>query len=342
MAEIAKGQTEGPLKPWRDLAKIVNFGSAGGLQKPGIMKNARLKGLPVTEEDVDRVMAGYTRLNPASKKHLAKETPSAEVAVAKAFDLPGPKQGVELFRILNGDSSLTESQQEVYWCQLEKMLEDVLPQAPRQMASLMELVRNREPSPALRKALVSLRFHYSSLSPSGRVYGNTTWTSARNCSFQAVAADGALEAGWMVWRSGLDLVLIIHDELVVRAPAGPSAEGVLASVSDAMQKGMARFIGGATVPVTGFIRRSLSPIDEVSPEELNPKEEPPVEDELPPQDYFWSPPQEEEEESHPEGITTDAEGNVLTFTAAEPKPRKRRGRRPKPVLLEPDDDDVPF
>lgn len=52
--------------------------------------------------------------------------------------------------------------------------------------------------------------------PTGRVRAQCRFTEAANCGFQGLASDVSKEAIWRTYRAGLEVVLVVHDEIVVQ------------------------------------------------------------------------------------------------------------------------------
>src|SRR5439155_11028604 len=93
------------------------------------------------------------------------------------------------------------------------------PLAERLDKKLRPLLVKRESSPALARAVRDLVGRRPVFTATGRLRANATYTAARNCVFQGLAADGAILGMWRVWRAGYKVVAFGHDQLVVEIPA---------------------------------------------------------------------------------------------------------------------------
>lgn len=64
--------------------------------------------------------------------------------------------------------------------------------------------------------------------PTGFRRANCRFTEGANCAFQGLAAAVTKEAAWKAFRSGLEVVLVVHDEIVIqRRPDLPALDPIL-------------------------------------------------------------------------------------------------------------------
>jgi DNA polymerase I-like protein with 3'-5' exonuclease and polymerase domains len=60
--------------------------------------------------------------------------------------------------------------------------------------------------------------------PTGFRRANCRFTEGANCAFQGLAAAVTKEASWKAFRRGLDVVLVVHDEIVIQHPIGHTSK----------------------------------------------------------------------------------------------------------------------
>lgn len=71
--------------------------------------------------------------------------------------------------------------------------------------------------------------------PTGFRRANCTFTEGSNCGFQGLAAAVTKDAAWRAFRAGLEVVLIVHDEIVIQhGPPGPLGHWTTAQLEKCM------------------------------------------------------------------------------------------------------------
>jgi DNA polymerase I-like protein with 3'-5' exonuclease and polymerase domains len=71
--------------------------------------------------------------------------------------------------------------------------------------------------PTMRQAAYEAERQCRVLLPSGRQRANCRFTEAANTGFQGLASDVTKEACWRVYRAGLQMVMVVHDEIVIES-----------------------------------------------------------------------------------------------------------------------------
>ena len=315
VAHAAVGDRQGPVTAQeRKAAKVIVFGLPGTLGRESLRRTAKQSyGLTMTEEDIDRVTAGYKQLNPGLEKHL-KSGKGLGARLAEVFELPGGNAGWELYKIVAGKSGVPAEDQGDYWERLERIV-DLAGFGAIKGKRMLELVRARQPDPELAKWVRIVADREPYLSSTGRIRNNAGFGASRNGVFQSVAADGALLSLWNLYRAGFVPVAFIHDEIIVEVPREGPNKQLMARLSQIMTDTMSEVLGGIPVKVEPFLRSSLSPRDALPVVDHEP---------LPGPDAFYTVPTAELE-LEPEPEPEVPAGTVLmTMTAAVPKQRKRK------------------
>lgn len=88
----------------------------------------------------------------------------------------------------------------------------------------------------------------------GRIRRNASYCSACNYGFQGLAADGAKEALWRIYKDGYKIVLFIHDELFVELPDDGNLQGHIKRINEHLILGMRAKIPDVRIKVEGSVQ----------------------------------------------------------------------------------------
>jgi len=90
------------------------------------------------------------------------------------------------------------------------------------------------------------------ITPTGRIRSGCSYTQAKNCPFQGLAADGAKLALWTLVKDGYRVVGFVHDEVIVELPADKAKEES-AQVETILVKSMESVLGKVPAAVEGHL-----------------------------------------------------------------------------------------
>src|SRR5207245_585572 len=71
-----------------------------------------------------------------------------------------------------------------------------------------------------------------------------------NAVFQGLAADGAKNALWLLWRGGYRIVNFIHDQVLIEVPATSDLKHEAEKISDLMIRGMRAVVPDIEIDVS--------------------------------------------------------------------------------------------
>ena len=137
-----------------------------------------------------------------------------------------------------------------YWEQAQRLPLSLKP-------SLADKLRNRIADGELWQEVRNWVSRRPVLTITGRLWAGASFCSSRNCLFQGPAADGMILGLWELWRCGLKLVSVIHDQVVVEAPVGDKVLDLKEAIEALMIKGMLEVIPGMNVRMESFVTKSL-------------------------------------------------------------------------------------
>ena len=259
----------------RDRVKAINFGKPGGMGDRSLQAYARhTYGVTLTDDQVTELSAKYLELFPEMRAFLADDTDiparlAATVGLtpldhhghtgderfvghpdnAGRCDEPHPILGMMALKVLGRPEPTTRagapypaSDVEYLWSKLQ-ILADELP------GKWATTLRERKPSPGLRKAVAGHLDRSDVFVLTGRLRANAGYTARHNTIFQGLTSDGAKLALWHVWRAGYRVVNFIHDELLVEVPAGGDLGAEAERVKSLMIDGMTAVLPDMTVRV---------------------------------------------------------------------------------------------
>ena len=207
-------------KELRQRAKAIGFGVPGGLGPASLVQYAQQTyGVILTLEDADQFRTRLiTEVYPELEQYLASDS-ADHLANALRCD---PKDVQRYFN----DQSLAGARKVVagkpckrtgvpyrkyFIDQTWKKLQTL-----NRNHSLIEPLGQRAASPDLAKKL----FDGPVTTLTGRRRAAVGFTQAHNTPFQGLAADGAKEALWRLYRIGYRIVAFVHDEVVIELPEG--------------------------------------------------------------------------------------------------------------------------
>lgn len=196
-AEVTKQERQG--------AKAVNFGCPGGLGPAKLRDYAENEyGVKWTLDEAKGMWRKYRAAYPDVVEYMKKIQGSLTMRITQAL---GKRSFGEALEFLGLGSDATP------W--------DVL-----------ATLRGSSDRHA-RMVAEKIEHSYEARLPTGRVRTRCCFTEAANSYFQGTAADVTKEAAFLALRRGLDVRLLVHDEIVVQAREG---EGALAQAKlvDAM------------------------------------------------------------------------------------------------------------
>ncbi len=123
---------------------------------------------------------------------------------------------------------------------------DLAGELPEKLAAV---VRDRRPSPELRRGMAGLVGRAGVYTLTGRLRAAAGFTARRNTVFQGLTSDGAKLALWRVWRAGYRVVNFVHDELLVEVPAGGDLTTHAGRIQTLMVDGMRAVLPDVAVGV---------------------------------------------------------------------------------------------
>lgn len=208
----------------------------------------------MTEGEAEEIIRGYHKLCPELDKHMQSKAPNPGEAMAQVLGLDHSSQGWDVLSVLkSGQSQRLEV--DVAW-QVAKQLGPYIRGPAKQRKQLKEAIDKRLPSRLLELTIRRAITEESSITTTGRVRAKCTFSAARNCIFQGLAADGAILALWKLWRSGYQVSLFVHDEIVVAVPKAEPVHLHLRIVQRLMQEVMSETLHGLPVKTEAFFSDS--------------------------------------------------------------------------------------
>jgi len=277
VAARVTGKAENEVtKEERKNAKPINFG------KPGGMSNATLKlyaktsyGVDLDDAEVEALSAAWFELFPEMREFLGDGTDlGMEVATllqltpashhehtgddrfanhpanAGRLDLPHPILGSMALKVFKQANPTTwdripynAADVDYFWVRLDAH-RDLLP------PQLRTAVANRQPSPQLQKAVMSLVGRSGVFTLTSRLRANATYCARHNTVFQGLAADGAKLAMWKLWRAGYRIVNFIHDQFLIEVPANSDLKSHADTIQQLMITGMKQVVPDLKVGVS--------------------------------------------------------------------------------------------
>ncbi len=95
----------------------------------------------------------------------------------------------------------------------------------------------------------------------GRLRARCSFSAARNNVFQGLAADGAIQALWRLFRQGYRITMFVHDEIVVAVPDNGKGHIHAEMIARTMEEEMAKVLGGMPVATEAFVSATFSKKD---------------------------------------------------------------------------------
>jgi hypothetical protein len=92
-------------------------------------------------------------------------------------------------------------------------------------------------------------FYYPAAHYLGFARGKTDYCNRRNFCFQSIAAFGAKEAVWRLYRAGYEVSLFVHDEVVISLPEDSDVTFHQTRINQVMTEAMAVVVGEIPVKV---------------------------------------------------------------------------------------------
>ncbi len=258
----------------RKAVKPITFGLPGGMGAKTIQQVAKLNyGLDLEVEEVEAIMAAYKQLAPELEHHLARKV-CPGMKTAQFLGMRSRGEGWQVLNVLGGTACnyngipLTEDEASPMWAMAERF-KPILPGNKKTREALAKAIDNREPSPTLTAAVRNAMTEEMSCTMTGRLRARCNFRSARNNTFQGLAADGAILAMWKLFRTGFNLAMFVHDEIVATCPNDGRAHLRADVMSGIMRDEMAKVLGGQLpVGVEAFVSSSFSQRDQLAPGEI--------------------------------------------------------------------------
>jgi DNA polymerase I-like protein with 3'-5' exonuclease and polymerase domains len=245
----------------RDRAKPVNFGYPGGLGAEALVEYARTTyGVALSIEEAKQEKEHWLRSWPEMSLHLASNDfqtmatqfrhlwqtyPDLKYALSPS-DIPWPLyilRGVLCGRSTTSTSKRSYRQTEIdwAWASAEQIAQHVPHLTAQQRVGIQTRIRERIADDDLWCTLSPRQRFVSTLT--GRLRGHPTYSAARNCVFQGLAADGAKLALYRLHCEGFRVVNFIHDEVLVELPIQADHRALAERVQTIMKEEM-----GVVVP----------------------------------------------------------------------------------------------
>lgn len=235
-------------KAERDRVKAINFGKPGGMGDASLRRYAKASyGIDLTEAEVAELSERWLCLFPEMRQYLADEvdvplalaarlglTPAAHLGAtgdgrfARHPDNRGCVQrpsgilGAMCLKALGTADPRTRTGEPYRPADVAFFWERTTALADELSEKLAAAVRDRRPSPELRRAVAGLVGKAGVYTLTGRLRAAAGFTARRNTVFQGLTSDGAKLALWLVWRAGYRVVNFVHDQLLVEVPATPT------------------------------------------------------------------------------------------------------------------------
>jgi hypothetical protein len=204
-------------KAARQRAKVANFGLPGGLGVAKTVDYARGMGLNLTPAQAKTLKKQWFNAYPEMMDYLAEDTAGLlAVAIGTTPREVTKTFGRNLWSLTNLIRGTGEDDDGSKWAKFRSFcarganwdtLEELVGDSPPELGS--------DRASALGKVM----FTTDAVTLTGRVKAHAGYTDSRNLCFQGLAADGAKEALWRLYREGYDLVMFVHDEIIVSFPA---------------------------------------------------------------------------------------------------------------------------
>jgi DNA polymerase I-like protein with 3'-5' exonuclease and polymerase domains len=272
-------------KDERDSAKAISFGRLGGMGAECLRRLAKNNyGIVLAEDEVAERIRAYHRLCPELDIYLQDDvdgglrlsemlglTPAAYDAAVGRRIAPGDPDAVRpagwlggmMLKVLADPAPVTRRGEGRPYTpeEISYFWRAAAPLAERLDKKLRRLLVQREPSPALARAVRDLVGRRPVFTATGRLRANATYSAARNCVFQGLAADGAILGMWRVWRAGYKVVAFVHDQLVVEVPADDQVVEHARAIERLMVEGMHEVLPTMQIKVDVAFTRSLNKKD---------------------------------------------------------------------------------
>jgi hypothetical protein len=267
----------------RNQAKPINFGKPGGMGNATLQKYALVSyKVQLDEDQVQQLSATWLEMFPEMSKFLADNlaarniaqdlwlTPAdfAEQTGIQSFlrhpdnqgreHEPHPILGYMCLKVLrepcpttNQGRAYTQPELDYFWSKVQGRVASY-PESHR------AAVEACQPFIALHRAI---KGHYdvgSVITLTGRLRARARYTARRNTIFQGLAADGAKEALWKLWRSGYRLGNFVHDEIAVEVLQQADIPEHEANVRRIMIEGMQEVVHNVRIEVKVRSGRSWS------------------------------------------------------------------------------------
>jgi hypothetical protein len=211
----------------------------------------------VDEVDLGHSMAEMLQMTPA--EYQQSINPSNPCPSLGADNQPAGWLGGMLFKVLGTRRPVTRqgagrpyTKEEIayLWAKAQQLAGIISP-------SLRSWLHSRRADPKLAAAFRHVAAKRAVITWTGRLRGKATFSNARACIFQGLAADGALMGLWQVWRAGYRLVAFTNDKLVVESPADDRVWDRAGHIGELMRQGMQMVVPGMRIQVQAAVTRSL-------------------------------------------------------------------------------------
>jgi DNA polymerase I-like protein with 3'-5' exonuclease and polymerase domains len=276
VAARVQGKAEADVtKEERKNAKPINFGKPGGMGNPALQHYAKASyGVSLSDTEVRELSDAWFGLFPEMQMFLAdSDDMPQELATlldltlaghyqhtgdgrfaqhpenAATMDQPSAILGGMLLKVVKEASPQTqgrrpysEGDQDYLWSRLEAQAHLLAPM-------LQPDVTQRQPSIRLQRAVMALVGRAGVFTLTGRLRANATYSARHNTIFQGLAADGAKQALWLLWRAGYRIVNFVHDQVLVEVPAHEDLQAHADRVRQWMIAGMQRVVPDVRVEV---------------------------------------------------------------------------------------------
>jgi hypothetical protein len=276
VAARVTGKPEGEVTTQeRKKAKPINFGKQGAMGERTLQEYVRATyGVHLDDAEVRALSDAWLDLFPEMRSFLANTSdPGAAVAVllgltpaahyehtgdgrflnhpenAGGAHRPHPILGGMCLKVLAVERPTTRAGKPYPDADLDYFWSCVAAPASRLGPALRHMVQRRQPSPRLRRAVLSLADRAGVFTLTGRLRAAATFSARHNTVFQGLAADGAKLALWRLWRAGYRLVNFVHDQVLVEVPAGADLRRHAARVRRLMVRGMRAVVPDVRVDV---------------------------------------------------------------------------------------------
>jgi DNA polymerase I-like protein with 3'-5' exonuclease and polymerase domains len=263
-------------KAERQNAKPINFGKPGGMGNRTMKAYANANyGVRLTDDEVEALSEVWFEVFPEMREYLSDATDTG-LEFAKLFRLtpashyehtgdrrfvghpanhgrghrPHAILGAMCMKVLGTPDPQTQAGKpyppgdiDYFWTRVEERI-NKLPKKLRQA------VRDRQPSPRLRRAAFGLVGRGSVFTLTGRLRANASYCARHNTVFQGLAADGAKLALWLLWRAGYRIVNFIHDQVLVEVPADSNLRWHAERIRRLLIEGMRQVVPDVHVDVS--------------------------------------------------------------------------------------------